>query len=192
MFPALAVRRFLPALVMASGLSPAAHAQSAAGQPPQIVIGATVAERREAARALVPLLSDLKEHARPGLEITPGAAPPSPITGHNSTLFAFTVSRRSTAVDSRVVAAMDQLLGWEVGNPGQGDRSVLFDRWLVELQARSTAAVRLSGGGLCDINCVVKRMTSLDEGWGASPKGRRDARDELLLDALTAAVLDDK
>jgi len=50
--------------------------------------------------------------------------------------------------------------------------------------------MRLSGGGLCDVNCVVKRMTTLDETWGSSPRNRADVRDELLLDALKVAVLE--
>ena len=48
----------------------------------------------------------------------------------------------------------------------------------------------VSGGGLCDVNCVVKRMTTLDETWGSSPRNRADERDELLLDALKVAVLE--
>jgi hypothetical protein len=188
---ALAIRRMLPVFIAMPALALSAQSQPSSAQPPQIVIGATPEQRREAARALVPLLSDVKGHAQPGFEVKPGGAPPSPLTGRPSTLFAFTITRRSTAVDSRVVEAMDQLLSWEIGNPGQGDRAILFDRWLVELQARSTAALRLSGGGLCDVNCVVERMTTLNDAWG-SPQGRRDARDELLLDALTAAVLKDK
>jgi hypothetical protein len=177
--------------VIAQALSLAVHAQPSPGPPPQIVIGATVAERREAARALVPLLSDVKEHAQPGLEVKPGGAPNSPLTGRPSTLFSFTISRRSKPVDGRVVTAMDRLLAWDVGHPAAGETAALFDRWLIELQARSTSALRASGAGLCDVNCIVQRMTTLDDAWG-SPTARRDARDELLLDALTAAVLADK
>jgi hypothetical protein len=50
--------------------------------------------------------------------------------------------------------------------------------------------MRLNGGGLCDVNCVVKRMTTLNETWGSSPRNRADVRDELLLDALKVAVLE--
>ena len=155
---------------------------------PPIVIGATIPQRQEAARKLVPLLRDVQRHAQPGATVAPGTVPNSPFTGTQTTLFAFTISKRSVPVDPRVVRAMNQLLDWNIGAAGREAEAALFDDWLVELQARSVAAVRLSGGGLCDVNCVVTRMTTLDESWGASPKGRDDARDELLLDALTAAV----
>lgn len=181
-------------VVLAWVLAPSLLAQPSAGPPPRIVIGATVAQRQEAARALVPLLGDLKAHAKPGLTIQPGVASKSPLTGQQSTLFAFTISRRSVAVDTRVVAAMDRLLAWDVSGPPAPETLTLFDRWLVELEARATAAsaLRAAGPGLCDVNCIVQRMTTLNETWGASPKGRRDARDELLLDTLTAAVLAEK
>ena len=50
--------------------------------------------------------------------------------------------------------------------------------------------MRPSGGGLCDVNCVVSRMTTLDETWGSSPRNRAETRDELLLEALRVAVLE--
>lgn len=189
---ALAVRCHAPLVAVLVGLLPsAAQGQTSAEAPSQIVIGATVAQRQEAARALVPLLGDLKAHAKPGLTIQPGGAAKSPMTGQQSTLFAFTISRRSVPVDTRVVAAMDQLLAWDIGGPPSPETLKVFDAWLIELQARATAAsaLRAAGPGLCDVNCIVSRMTTLNETWGASPKGRRDARDELLLDTLTAAVL---
>ncbi len=158
--------------------------------PPQIVIGATVAQRQEAARALVPLLKDVRTHAQPGATVKPGTVANSPFAGTQTTLFAFTVSKRSVPVDQRVVRAMNQLLDWNIGASGHDDLAQLFDKWLIELEARSTGAMRLSGGGLCDVNCVVKRMTTLDETWGSSPRNRADVRDELLLDALKVAVLE--
>jgi hypothetical protein len=160
--------------------------------PPDIVIGATVAQRQEAARRLVPLLKAVQTHAQPTATVRPGSVPNSPFTGTQTTLFAFTFSKRNVPVEPRVITAMNRLLDWNVGASGHEAEARLFDRWLVELQTRSAAAVRLSGGGLCDLNCVVARMTTLDESWGSSPKGRDDARDELLLDALTAAVKNEK
>jgi hypothetical protein len=57
------------------------------------------------------------------------------------------------------------------------------------LSASSSAALRLQGGtGTCDAACVSRRMTTLDETWGASPKGRSDLRDEALLQALVSVV----
>lgn len=163
-------------------------------QTPPIVLGATVAQRHEAARTLVPLLKDVKAHAQPGATVKPGTAPSSPFTGRPSTLFAFTLSKRSVPVDARVVEAIDRLLTWNIANSdtsGADENTRLFDRWLVQLEARSSGAVRLRGdAGLCDVGCVVTRMTTLDEGWGSSPKNRGDVRDELLLEALKVAVLE--
>lgn len=164
---------------------------SAAAQPPAaVVIGATVPQRQEAARAIVPLLKDVKQHAQPGTTVTPGGAPNSPFTGTQTTLFSFTLSKRAVPVDPRVVTAMNRLLDWNVGAAGRDEEARLFDRWLMELQTRSAAAMSLAGnGGLCDLTCVVTRVTTLNEAWGPTAKGRADARDEVLLDALTAAVL---
>ena len=160
--------------------------------PPQIVIGATVAQRQEAARAPIPLLKDVRTHAQPGVTTKPGTVPDSPFAGTQTALFAFTLSKRSVPVDQRVVRAMNQLLDWNIGASGHEDLAQLFDTWLIELEARSSGAMRLTGGGLCDVNCVVKRMTTLDETWGSSPRNRADVRDELLLDALKVAVLEKK
>lgn len=191
MRPQFSAPRPAVTLVLAAALalvaSPVARAQSQG-----IVLGATVAQRQEAARALVPLLKDVKAHAQPGATVKPGSAPNSPFTGQPSTLFAFTLSKRSVPVDPRVMEALDRLLQWHIapGEPGAADTLALFDRWLVELEARSSNALRLAGApGLCDVNCVVARMTTLDEAWGSSPKTRGDVRDEMMLDALKAAVI---
>ncbi len=157
---------------------------------PQIVLGATVAERHEAARALVPLLKNVKAHARPGATMKPGTAPKSPFTGMPTTLFAFTVSKHNVPVDPRVVTAMNRLLDWNIGADNQQENAQLFDRWLIELEARSSNARRLSGeAGLCEVNCVVARMTTLNETWSRSPKNRADVRDEMMLEAFKVAVL---
>lgn len=169
------------------------EARTVRAQTSGIVLGATVAQRQEAARALVPLLNDLKAHAQPGTTLKPGSAPNSPFTGRPSTLFAFTLSKRSVPVDPRVVEAMDRLLQWQTATADDatsGDTLTLFDRWLVELEARSSRTMRLAGdSGLCDVTCVVARLTTLNEAWGSSPKTRGDVRDEMMLDALRAVVL---
>ncbi len=187
MYPPTAVRL---RTALAVALTLPASTILAQTTPPQIVIGATVAQRQEAARALVPLLKDVRTHAQPGATVKPGTVPDSPFAGTQTTLFAFTVSKRAVPVDLRVVTAMNQLLDWNIGASGNEHLAQLFDRWLIELEARSTGAMRLTGGGLCDVNCVVKRMTTLDETWGRSPRNRADTRDELLLDALKVAVLE--
>jgi hypothetical protein len=165
------------------GSPPGAAAQT---QPP-IAIGATAVQRQEAARALVPLLEGVKQRAEPAVTIKPGTLPNSPFTGRQTTLFAFTVSRRSLPVDSRVVAAIDRLIAWHAEGPADDD-AVLFDEWLAELTSRSAAAALLAGQGVCDTACVVTRMTTLDETWGRSPRNRAELRDETLLDALSAVV----
>ena len=182
--------RSLATAVLGVALLSTAPALARAQAPPQITLGATAAQRQEAARALVPLLKEVKAHAQPGTTVKPGTAPNSPFTGTQTTLFAFTISKRSVPVDPRVVTAMDRLLAWNSAAPGNDDIAQLFDRWLAELQARSSASMRLQGQpGLCDVNCVVERVTTLNETWGSSPKDRADVRDELLLEALRAAVL---
>jgi hypothetical protein len=185
------VRLVHATLVTVCALPATAGAQTPA--PPPIVIGATVAQRQEAARAIVPLLKDVKAHAVPEATVKPGTLPNAPVTGRQNTLFAFTLSKRSIPVDPRVIAAMDQLLTWNVGASGRNDEAQLFDKWLIELEAQSSGALRLTGGsGVCDVNCVVKRVTTLDGMWGSSPKDRGDARDEMLLSTLTVAVLGEK
>lgn len=169
--------------------TPAPQSPALQSPPPQIAIGATVAQRRDAARVLVPLLRDVRRHAQPGVMIKPGTVPDSPFAGTQTTLFAFTVTKRDVPVDLRVLDAMNRLLDWNISASGNEDIAQLFDSWLIELEARSSGAMRLTGGGLCDVNCVVRRMTTLDETWGSSPRDRADVRDELLLEALRVAVL---
>lgn len=164
-------------------------APSPRDQRDQIAVGATTAQRNQAARALVPLLKQVRQRARGGVAVQPGTVPNSPFTGTQTTLFAFTVSQRSVPVDARVVAAMDRLITWNINDPNTADTGRLFDEWLGELQVKNSGAMLMRGGPPCDVTCLAKRMTTLDESWGASPKGRGESRDELLLDALTAAVI---
>lgn len=187
MYPPAAVRLPMVLTVAVAVAAPWALAQT---PQPQIAIGATVGQRQEAARALVPLLKDVRTHAQPGARVKPGTVPDSPFAGTQTTLFAFSLGKRAVPVDLRVVTAMNQLLDWNIGASGNEHLAQLFDRWLIELEARSSGAMRLNGGGLCDVSCVVKRMTTLDETWGSSPRNRADTRDELLLDALKVAVLE--
>ena len=157
--------------------------------PARSRIGAAAAARLQAARTLVPLLKDLRQRAQGGTAVQRGSVPNSPFTGTQTTLFAFSLSKRSVPVDPRVVAAMDRLLAWNISGPPVDDAPALFDRWLQELSASSSAALRLQGGaGTCDAACVAQRMTTLDETWGASPRNRSDVRDEALLQALVSVV----
>lgn len=155
----------------------------------QIEIGAAAAARLQAARTLVPLLKGVKQRAQPGPTVQRGSVPNSPFTGTQTTLFAFSIGKRAVPVDPRVVAALDRLLAWNIGGTPVDDTPALFDRWLEELSATSSAALRLQGGsGTCDASCVARRMTTLDETWGASPRERSDVRDEALLQALVSVV----
>ncbi len=185
-----------PRRMMCIGITSLLTALPAVAQTPspaampreQIAFGATTAQRDQAARELVPLLRQLRQRSQGGVTVRPGTVPDSPFAGTQTTLFAFSLSR-SVPVDARVVAAMDRLIAWNINDPNTGDTGRLFDEWLGELQVKNSGAVLLQGGPPCDVACVAKRMTTLDASWGASPKGRAESRDELLLDALTAAVV---
>jgi hypothetical protein len=179
--------RIATAVAVAALVAAGAWAQEPAR--PEIALGATTAQRNEAARALIPLLGDVKRRAEPGVKVAPAdRVPDSPFAGTQTTLFAFSITRKSTPVDVRVVEAMERLLAWEIGAPGRADTGRLFDEWLGELMQRTAGAVALQGGPACDVTCVARRMTTLDETWGASPRGRSETRDGLLLDALAEVV----
>jgi len=94
--------------------------------PPDIVIGATVAQRQEAARRLVPLLKAVQTHAQPTATVRPGSVPNSPFTGTQTTLFAFTFSKRDVPVEPRVITAMNRLLDWNVGASGHEAEDGLY------------------------------------------------------------------
>jgi len=166
-------------------------AQPAQSTPPreQIALGATTAQRNEAARVLVPLLKDVRRRAQAPVEMRPGTVPDSPFAGTQTTLFAFTISQRSVPVDARVVAAMDRLIAWQIDDPTAADTARLFDRWLGALMEKNTGAVLIQGRGPCDVACMAQRMATLDESWGASPRGRAETRDQVLLDALTSVAV---
>ena len=139
-----------------------AAAQTAAPTPrEQIALGATTAQRDDAARALVPLLKQVRQKAQGGVAVQPGTVPDSPFAGTQTTLFAVSLSR-SVPVDARVVAAMDRLIAWRIDDPDAADTGRLFDQWLAELQVKNTGAVLLRGGPPCDVGCVAQRMTTLD------------------------------
>jgi hypothetical protein len=154
-----------------------------------IALGATTAQRNDAARVLVPLLRDVRRRAQRPVEVRPGTVPDSPFTGTQTTLFAFSVSKRSVPVDSRVVAAMDRLIAWQIDDPAAADTGHLFDQWLDALMQKNTGSVLIRGGGPCDLGCMTRRMANLDETWGADPRNRSESRDEVLLDALTAVAV---
>jgi hypothetical protein len=172
------------ALVTALALSPPASGQS----PQQIDLAARTAARNEAARSLVPLLKDVRQRTRGGVSVQPGTVPDSPFAGTQTTLFAYTVGKRSVRLDPKVVEAMDRLIAWKIGDAAAAADAELFDEWLDQLSIKAMAVGPPTGALVCDPACVVARMTKLDDTWGGSPRDRAGRRDELLLDALIAAV----
>lgn len=137
-----------------------------------------------AARALVPLLKDVKARLRPRVGIVPGEPQPSPFTGTQTTLFSIGIGKRSVPVDPKVAKAIDQLLAWKIDDPSQTAEAVLFDHWLTQLTVKAATVGVLN----CDAACVIARFAAPDEAFGKTPKEREEMRDQLLLDALAAAV----
>lgn len=169
------------------GLGPTAKA--AQQQPQRIELdAATMAARTDAARAVIPLLGDIKERADAGVQAqVGGGAPPSPFTGQPTTVFSVTLSKRKP-VDPQVVSAMERLLKWEPGNRSAEYESALFDRWFEQLSVRASAIATRQGLVSCDASCVTRTLTALDESWGKTERARAEARDEVLLETLTEAV----
>jgi hypothetical protein len=144
-----------------------------------------------AARALVPLLKDVRRRVQPEISVEPGALPPSPFTGRSSTLFAVRIGVRSRQIDEKVVQAMDRLLRWDTRQPLSASDQDLVDRWVDELQVKVLG--RLAAAGLpveCSEVCVVQRLTNPDSVFGVNAKEQQEARDDILLEALIAAVSD--
>jgi hypothetical protein len=178
------MRRHIPAIAVAllSCVIPQAVASPAAS----IVQDATIA-----ARALVPLLTDVRARIEPRISVEPAPLPPSPFTGRSSTLFAVRIGVRSRDVDEKVVEAMDRLLRWDTRQPLGAEDHALVERWLDALQVKMLA--RLASAGLpvaCDRACVVQRLSNPDGVFGATAKEQREARDDFLLEALSEAVLE--
>ena len=80
-------------------------------------------------------------------------------------------------------------MAWNPGGPGNDATGHLLDQFLAALQTKNAGVAMLRGEGPCDMNCVVRRMTTLDESWGTVSRGRSEARDEMLLNALTDVVV---
>jgi hypothetical protein len=159
-------------------------------QPPRPIEldAATLAARTEAARTLIPLLADVKEKATARYQVGRGSVPDSPFAGTQTTAVAITIGKKNVPVDPQVVQAMDKLLGWEPGDRSAAEEAALFDAWLSQLSRRASAIATKRGQVSCDTDCVVKTMTSLDDGWGSAEKQRPDNRDQVLLETFTEAV----
>ena len=92
-------------------------------------VAARTAARKDAARTLIPLLRHVRQRATAATEVRPGSTPNSPFTGTQTSLFVFTVGKRSVPVDPAAVEAMDRLLRWKVGDPNATDDAALFAAW---------------------------------------------------------------
>ena len=179
----------LPALtfaLFALGASLSAQGQ----QPPRPIEldAATLAARTEAARSLIPLLKDVKEKAVARYDVGRGSVPDSPFTGTQTTAVAITIGKKNTPVDPQVVQAMEHLLEWEPGDRTDVEQAALFDAWLAQLSRRASTIATKRGQVSCDTDCVVKTMTSLDDGWGSAEKQRPENRDQVLLETFADAV----
>ncbi|MCC7242046.1 MAG: penicillin acylase family protein [Acidobacteria bacterium] len=181
--------RSATAVALAGGLLVAPAAPRARQQPTPIELdAATLAARTDAARAIIPLLGDVKRRVEPGVQAQTGTgSPTSPFTGTPTTVFSVTLSKRPPA-DPQVVQAMDRLLKWEPGNRSAEYEAALFDRWFERLSSRASAQGTQRGLVSCDAGCVARTMTSLDGTWGKTDAERAEARDEVLLETLAEAV----
>jgi hypothetical protein len=186
MSPRTACLTALAFVLSTQGAGLAAQSQ----QPPQPIEldTATLAARTEAARTLIPLLEEVKDKATARYQVGRGSVPDSPFTGTQTTAVAITIGKKNVPVDPQVVQAMDKLLGWEPGDRSATEEAALFDEWLVQLSRRASTIATKRGQVSCDTDCVVKTMTSLDDGWGSAEKQRPENRDQVLLETFTEAV----
>lgn len=191
-------RIIIVAMTVAFAKAPAPEATFAGAQVPKALMmmaGPRLAQTQaldtpSAAKALVPLLKGVRERLRPHVGIVPGTPRPSPFTGTQTTLFSIGIGRKNVPVDPRVKEAIDRLLAWKVEDPTQTAQAVLFDHWLDQLSVMATT-FRSPGDtsvSTCDSACVVAKVTEPGEAFGRTRNEREEARDELLLRALGAAV----
>lgn len=142
-----------------------------------------------AARALVPLLADVRRNLDPRLDVGPGSLPPSPFTGRRSTLFAVRVGMDTVELEKEVLDAMDRLVAWNRKAALPVDDRALVGRWLDQLQVKVLARMAATGRPIeCDHACVVLRVTNPDTLFGATRLEQREARDTVLLEAFAEAV----
>ena len=189
--PEVPMRRVRLACHVALGrrASPSPHAALAHAQAPAAIgIGATAAQRQEAARAMVPLLRDVKSHAQPGVD---GEA------GHARRIRRSPARRRrcsrSRSAGGRCPSTRASSRRWTACWPGtSAPRDTKTTRgcstggwWSCSRvdggDARMTGAASATSTAWCPRDHVERDV-------GQSPKDRAEARDELLLDALRAAV----
>ncbi|MGE3275878.1 MAG: penicillin acylase family protein [Vicinamibacterales bacterium] len=144
------------------------------------------------ARTLVPLLEPIRKQLGGGIGVGPAALPPSPFTGQRATIFAMGVGAKDPEVPREVLKAVDTLLDWDYVLDKGSNAALIYEFWLLKLQPKAYAP-RLGdfarrNFGAWDIRQVIDWMTHPDAPYGADAAARRQARDQILIDALVEAV----
>lgn len=142
-------------------------------------------------RALAPILKDARAHIPSRVAVEPATLPPSPITGRNSTLVAFSIGRKAMSLEQGVIDLIDRLLAWDSKQPlPAADRAVVVE-WIEALRADVSGRMNAGGGGKsCDNDCLVGHLTAPGSIFGDSRDEQVETRNEVLLTTLSAAVRD--
>lgn len=141
------------------------------------------------ARAIVPLLREVRSGVGRDVVIEPTTAPPSPITGRPSTLIAVRIGVKTVDVDARVVAAIDRLLAWNQREPLNDEDRALIVRWRDELRVELLGRLAGQSKGVgCDDDCVVKHVVEASSLFGDSRREQIQGRNEVLLKTLSDAL----
>lgn len=176
----MARRIAVPVLLLLALPLPVASPELAAQAAPGI---------EQAADELVPLLKSVRGRLQPRFGVQPGALPPSPFTGQQSTAAAVRIGKVEIQVDARVRAAIDRLLAWNRKVEPETADATLFVHWLDQVRSRASWVRPPGSTSLeCDTACTVERFTKPGEAFGRSKNDREEMRDQLLLEALVDAV----
>ncbi len=147
-------------------------------------------DTESAARALVPLLKSVKRRLDSQWQLQQGSLPNSPFTGRQSTIVALSLGKGPVKVDPEVTRGLNQLLAWKIGETApDAPEAVLFAHWLAQLGVRSAmVGDPAAAAEACDSACVVERFTTPDARSARTEREREELRDQILLEALAAAV----
>lgn len=152
-------------------------------------VASAQAQPEVVARALVPILKDLRQATRQQVVVEPGTLPPSPFSGRNSTLVAVTIGKRSVELAPAVIEALDRLAAWDVREPlSAGDQQIVRD-WVEELRVAIMGRMAARGTSVgCDDECLVQHLTKPSTLLGATREEQVETRNDIMLDALVDAV----
>lgn len=167
-------------LLLAIALCAGAGVTPGGQEPPEPVV-----------RALAPVLKDARAHIPSRVTVEPATLPPSPITGRNSTLVAFSIGRKAMSLEQGVIDLIDRLLEWDSKQPLlPADRAVVVE-WIEALRADVSGRMSAGGGGKsCDNDCLIAHLTEPDSIFGNSRDEQVATRNEVLLTTLSKAVRD--